>query len=108
MADGALEYHTPDGLTVRLTYVQWVEHIAPRHPEVTLADVEEALTRPTRICAHKEQASRRIYEGQPQPRSLSHTEIPLVVVQLDSERTGWVVTAYRTPRRYKGAQLWPP
>jgi hypothetical protein len=103
----SLQYHTVDGLIVRLTYERWVEHISPRHDEVTFADVEEALTRATRICVHKEYTQRRIYEGRPQPRGLHHTEIPVVVVQLDSERTGWVVTAYRSPRRYQGAQVWP-
>lgn len=103
----SLEYRTVDGLTVRLTYERWVEHISPRHPEVTFADVEEALIHTTRICVHKEYATRRVYEGEPRPRGLHHTEIPIVAVQLDDEHTGWVVTAYRSPRRYQGAQLWP-
>jgi len=103
----SLEYHTVDGLTVRLTYERWVEHISTRHHEVTFVDVEEALTQTTRICCHKEYANRRVYEGHPRPRGLHHTEIPLVAVQLDNGQTGWVVTAYRAPRRYQGVQLWP-
>jgi hypothetical protein len=103
----SLEHHTIDGLTMRLTYERWVEHISPRHPEVTFADVEEALTQTTRICSHKEYANCRVYEGHPRPRGLHHTEIPLVAVQLDNGQTGWVVTTYRALHRYQGVQLWP-
>jgi hypothetical protein len=105
-----LTYRTVDGLTVRLTYERWVEHISPRHPEVTLEDVENALTQTTRICAHKEHPNRRVYEGQPRAHELyaRYNWIPTVAVQLDSKETGWVITAYRAPRRYQGAQLWPP
>jgi len=105
-----LTYRTVDGLTVRLTYDRWVEHISVRHPDVTLGDIEEALTRSTRICAHKDQANRRVYEGQPRSDDFyrKYTEIPTVAVRLDSEETGWAITAYRAPRRYQGAQLWPP
>ena len=102
-----LEYHTVDGLTIRLTYERMVEHILTNHPEIRVTDIEETLTRSTRICAHTHIPNRRIYEGHPVPRGLHHTEMPIVAVQLDSEQTGWVVTAYRSARQYQGVQLSP-
>jgi hypothetical protein len=105
-----LVYRTIDGLTVLLTYGRWVEHISVRHPDVELSDIEDALTRSTRVCAHKDRVNRRVYEGQPCADDLycRYAEIPTVAVEVESEEMGWVVTAYRSPRRYQGAQLWPP
>jgi hypothetical protein len=100
-------YQTVDGLRVTLTEQRWLMHILPRHPEVTEADVAQALTAAASVCQHRMEPLRRVYQGAPRPTGFFRGHFPLVVVETTGEDTGTVVTAYLTTLPYRGVQRWP-
>jgi hypothetical protein len=100
-------YVTADGLQVTLRVQTWRDHIQQRHPEVTLADVEQALTHPARICDHRHYVDQQIYEGTPGTTPPGRRSFPVVVVERRSPTTGVVVTARVSRRPYGGVQRWP-
>lgn len=54
---------TVDGVDVTLTEAVYRDKILTKHPEVSVADIEEALARPVRICDHLTEGDSRVYEG---------------------------------------------
>ena|SRR3990172_1453952 len=100
-------YTTVDGLRVTLTERQWLTHILPRHGEVTQVDIAHALTASVGIYQHRTDPMRRVYQGSPRPTGFFRGLVPLVVVALTGTDSGTVVTAYLSPRPYRGVQRWP-
>jgi hypothetical protein len=100
-------YATADGLLVTLFARTWRDHIQPRHPEVTLPAIEQALTHPVRICDHRQDPTQRIYEGPLGLLAHGVDLFPVVVVERRTAGTGVVVTARVSRRPYRGAQRWP-
>jgi hypothetical protein len=100
-------YQPVDGLRVTLTEQRWLMHILPRHPEVTEADVAQALTAAVCVYQHRMEPLRRVYQGDPRPTGFFRGHFPLVVVAITGEDTGTVVTAYLTTLPYRGVQRWP-
>jgi hypothetical protein len=100
-------YVAADGLQVTLRVRTWRDHIQPRHPEVTLADVEQALIHPVRICDHRQYVDQQIYEGALGTTIQGVRIFPVVVVERRSATTGVVVTARVSRRPYRGVQRWP-
>jgi hypothetical protein len=101
-----LTYAAADGLQVLLPARTW-DHIRQRHPEVTLADIASALTRPSRICDHRQYPEQQIYEGPAGTTRLGPRVFPVVIVQRVSAQGGVVVTARVSRRPYRGGQRWP-
>jgi hypothetical protein len=97
-------YAAADGLQVILHAHTWREHIHQRHPEVTLADIERALTSPVRICDHRQYPEQQIYEGPPGTTRHGPGMFPVVIVQRVSAQVGVVVTARVSRRPYRGGQ----
>ena len=56
-----LMYAAADGLQVTLPARTW-DHIQQRHPEVTVSDIERALTHAVRICDHRQYPEQQIYD----------------------------------------------
>jgi hypothetical protein len=100
-------YAAADGLHVTLYARTWREHIHPQHPEVTVSDIEHALTNPARICDHREYPDQQVYEGHPGTTTQGPAIFPVVIVQRRSARAGVVVTARVSRRPYRGGQRWP-
>jgi hypothetical protein len=100
-------YAAADGLQVTLPARTWRDHIQQAHPEVTLADIEQALTHPIRICHHRSYPEQHIYEGSPGTTSFGRRIFPVVVVERGSDQAGRVVTARLSGRPYRGVQRWP-
>ena len=100
-------YVTSDGLQVTLTEQRWLTHIVPRHPEVTEADVAQALRAPVGIYDHRTHPTRRVYQGAPRSTGFFRGQIPLVIVAITGATTGTVLTAFLTPRPYRGVSRWP-
>jgi hypothetical protein len=100
-------YAAADGLQVTLPGRTWRDHIQQAHPEVTLADIERALTHPIRICNHRVYPQQQIYEGPPGTTSLGHEIFPVVIVERQGDQAGRVVTARVSRRPYRGVQRWP-
>ena len=98
-------YAAADGLQVTLAASTW-QHIQQRHPEVRLADIEQALTRPIRICDHKTAPDQQVYEGARGTTRWSAV-FPVVIVERQGASTGVVVTARLSRRPYQGVQRWP-
>jgi hypothetical protein len=99
-------YAAADGLQVTLSARTW-DHIYQRHPEVTLADLERALTSPVRICDHRSYPEQQIYEGPPGTTRHGASVFPVVIVERLSDQAGVVVTARVSRRPYRGVQRWP-
>ena len=99
-------YTAADGLQVLLLARTW-DHIHQRHPEVTLADIDRALTQAVRICNHREYPEQQIYEGPPGTTMQGPRVFPVVIVARVSAQVGVVVTARVSRRPYKGGQRWP-
>jgi hypothetical protein len=100
-------YAAADGLQVMLYVHTWRDHIQPRHPEVTLSDIERALIGPVRICNHRSYVDQQIYERPPGTTTLGCGIFPVVIVARRSNQAGTVVTARVSRRLYRGAQRWP-
>ena len=100
-------YIAVDGLQVTLSSRTWRDHIQQRHPEVTLSDIERALTNSVRICNHKQYSDQQIYEGPLGTTRLGRRIFPVVIVQRLSNQVGAVVTARVSGRTYRGVQRWP-
>jgi hypothetical protein len=100
-------YVAADGLQVTLYFRTWRDHIQPRHPEVTLSDIERALISPVRICNHRLYPDQQIYEGHPGTTRQGLGIFPVVIVERFNDRAGVVVTARVSHRAYRGAQRWP-
>jgi hypothetical protein len=100
-------YAAADGLQVTLYARTWRDHIHPRHPEVTLPDIERALTSPLRICDHRQYPAQQIYEGAPGTTTHGARIFPVVIVQRLSDTAGIVITARVSSRAYRGVQRWP-
>jgi hypothetical protein len=101
-----LTYAAVDGLQVILTAHTWA-HIQQRHPEVTFADIDCALTRAFRICDHREHPEQQIYEGRAGTTRHGPRVFPVVIVARRHHQAGIVVTARVSRRPYKGGQRWP-
>jgi hypothetical protein len=99
-------YAAADGLQVLLPARTW-DHIHQRHPEVTLADIDCALTRAFRVCDHRQYPEQQIYEGLPGTTRQGPGVFPVVIVARVSDRAGVVVTARVSRRPYRGGQRWP-
>jgi hypothetical protein len=99
-------YTAADGLQVLLLARTW-DHIHQRHPEVTLADIDRALTQAVRICNHREYPEQQIYEGPPGTTMQGPRVFPVVIVARVSAQVGVVVTARVSRRPYRGDQRWP-
>jgi hypothetical protein len=100
-------YVAADGLQVTLSVRTWSDHIQRRHPEVTLPDIERALTNPIRICHHRDYPDQQIYEGYPGTTRQGRSIFPVVIVERLNDRAGVVVTARVSRRLYRGVQRWP-
>jgi hypothetical protein len=101
-----LMYAAADGLQVTLPARTW-DHIHQRHPEVTLSDIECALTHAARICDHRQYPEQQIYEGPPGTTMQGPRVFPVVIVARVSDHAGVVVTARVSRRAYRGVQRWP-
>jgi hypothetical protein len=101
-----LTYAAADGLQVLLPARTW-DHIHQRHPEVTLADIDCALTRAFRVCDHRQYPEQQVYEGPPGTTRQGPRVFPVVIVQRVGTRVGIVVTARVSRRPYRGGQRWP-
>jgi hypothetical protein len=101
-----LTYAAVDGLQVILTPHAWA-HIQQRHPEVTFADIDCALTRAFRVCDHRQSPAQQVYEGPAGSTRHGPRVFPLVIVERVSPQAGVVVTARVSRRPYKGGQRWP-
>jgi hypothetical protein len=101
-----LTYTAADGLQVILSAHTWA-HIRQRHPEVTLADIDRALTQAVRICHHREYPEQQIYEGPPGTTGHGPRVFPVVIVERIHNQAGVVVTARVSRRPYRGGQRWP-
>jgi hypothetical protein len=97
-------YAAADGLQVTLYVRTWIDHIQQRHPEVTLSDIERALTNPIRICDHRQYLDQPIYEGPLRTTMQGRGVFPVVVVERLNDRAGVVVTARVSRRAYRGVQ----
>src|SRR6267142_3479683 len=95
-------YVAADGLQVTLYIRTWRDHIQQRHPEVTLSDIERALTNPVRICDHRQYPDQQIYEGHPGTTIQRRGIFPVVIVERLNDRAGVVVTARVSRRAYRG------
>jgi hypothetical protein len=102
-----VSYVAADGLQVTLYVRTWRDHIQQRHPEVTLSDIERALTNPSRIYDHRQYPDQQIYEGHPWTTTLGVGIFPVVIVKRLTDRAGVVVTARVSRRAYRGVQRWP-
>jgi hypothetical protein len=91
-------YAAADGLQVTRYVRTWRDHIQPRHPEVTLADIERALISPVRICDHTSYVDQPLDEGPPGTTRLGPGIFPVVIVERQNDQVGRVVTA-RVSRR---------
>jgi hypothetical protein len=100
-------YIAADGLAVTLYARTWRDHIHPRHPEVTLGDIERALINPTRIYNHRQYTEQQVYEGTPGAPPHGRGIFPVVIVERLSPTAGVVVTARVSRRPYRGVQRWP-
>jgi hypothetical protein len=69
-------------------------HILPRHPEVTGADVAQALLAAVCIYQYRTDAMQRIYQRSLRLTGFFRSYFPLVIVAITGEDTGTVVTAY--------------
>ena len=94
------------GLHVTLSYDQFTTHIHSRHNDVSVDDIREALTQPTRICNHVQHPNRRIYEGPAKLRGMASFKT-MVSVRLTAPQAGEVITAFHTGHAYMGVQRWP-
>jgi hypothetical protein len=102
-----LMYAAADGLLVVLPARTW-DHIHQRHPEVTVADIERALTSPVKISYHRLYREQQIYEGAPGTTRHGPCVFPVVIVARVSAQVGVVVTARVSRRPYnRGDQRWP-
>jgi hypothetical protein len=99
-------YTAADGLQVLLLARTW-DHIHQRHPEVTLADIDRALTRAFRVCDHRQYPEQQVYEGPAGITGHGPRVFPVVIVQRVSDQVGVVVTARVSRRPYRGDQRWP-
>jgi hypothetical protein len=99
-------YVAADGLQVTLYAHTW-DHIHQRHSEVTLSDIEHALTSPVRVCDHRQYPEQQIYEGTPGTTMHEAGIFPVVIVARLSDTEGVVVTARVSRRLYRGVQRWP-
>jgi hypothetical protein len=102
-----VSYVAADGLQVTLSIRTWRDHIQQRHPEVTLSDIERALTNPVRICDHRQYPDQQIYEGPVGTTIQGRGIFPVVIVERLNDRAGVVVTARVSRRTYRGVQRWP-
>lgn len=98
---------TVDGLHVTLAERVYREHILTQHPEVSVADIQDALTHPLRICDHLSEADSRVYEGPLRGRGWYAQNFTRVIVVLRDTQHGRVITAHLETRPYRGAQRWP-
>jgi hypothetical protein len=101
-----LTYTAADGLQVILPARTW-DHIHQRHPEVTLADIDCALTRAFRVCDHRQYPEQQVYEGPAGTTRQGPRVFPVVIVQRVNDQVGVVVTARVSRRPYRGGQRWP-
>ena len=99
-------YAAADGLQVLLLARTWA-HIRQRHPEVTLADIERALTHAVRIYDHRQYPEQQIYEGPAGTTRYGPHVFPVIIVQRMNDQVGVVVTARVSRRPYRGGQRWP-
>ena len=100
-----LTYTAADGLQVRLLARTWA-HIRQRHPEVTRADIDCALTQAVRVCDRR-YPTQQVYEGPAGTTGHGPRVFPVVIVQRVSAQVGVVVTARVSRRPYRGGQRWP-
>ena len=96
-----------DGVTVTLSETVYRDKIFPKHPEVSVADIEAALVHPLRICNHVTEADSRVYEGAVRSRGFYAQNFTRVIVDLQGPRHGRAITAYLEIRPYRGTQRWP-
>src|SRR6266545_1820030 len=101
-----VSYVAADGLQVTLYVRTWRDHIQQRHPEVTLSDIERALTNLIRIYDHRQYPDQQIYEGYPRTTTHGLGIFPVVIVERLTDRAGVVVTARVSRRAYRGVQRW--
>jgi hypothetical protein len=78
-------YAAADGLQLTLYVRTWRDHIQPRHPEVTVSDIEQALISPVSICNHRSYVDQQIYEGPPGTTTLGCGIFPVVIVTRRSD-----------------------
>ena len=101
-----ITYTAADGLQVTLYARTW-DHIHQRHPEVTLPDIERALTSLVRVCDHRQYSEQQIYEGPPGTTMQGGSTFPVVIVERLSDLAAVIVTARVSRRLYRGVQRWP-
>ena len=98
---------TSDGVTVTLSEAVYRDKILPKHPEISVADIEAALARPMYIYDHLTEADSRVYDGAVRTRGFYAQNFTRVIVDLQDPQHGCVITAYLEIRPYRGTQRWP-
>jgi len=98
---------TSDGVTVTLSEAVYRDKILPKHPEISVADIEAALARPMYIHDHLTEADSRVYDGAVRTRGFYAQNFTRVIVDLQDPQHGRVITAYLEIRPYRGTQRWP-